>query len=579
MTKNSKLLKNIISISLMIVLLLGSIFSFTFAYFSDKKENTIVINPATMKTTIVTEKLNPEDLIAGSIFQKNLDLTFTGGFDLYFRTYAEIVVETYNDSKTVENRTDLINVLYVNQCVQGEDTKFYYAYSNNILKSQPVYISPTAAGFKVFLNYSFKVDNSINENMFTDVNNNYDSSLKATITYYIEYIQKEGFTDWSGFGVGVDTSNYLYGNTTVSGTPSETTPVTFTHVGELITESNYTTFGVNENHIGKYAVPVNFPASKNLFNPVGLNKSASGGVITCTANDSQIVTINCTTATAGGLISLYTLTEPIPAGTEVAFSVEVVGGIIENSAQFSVGGYCFNEGQRSWQTYVCNLTGKVEAGVKSGGAFTTTNELTDVVLFLNTGSEHLTDNLQLKIMLSVADAVTEWVPFKAAETKYAILNEPLRSVSNSNGTSTYADYIDFKNGIVVRKTNSLVVTSDNSKLNFSLFNKQNNGTFSFYISSLELLGPYNTSLPNNGGLFINYHGLSTHFVMNSAYSGSTPGFSTSFSSAPPYICIRITGEQSIDVAKAYFTEQANNGTPVEFILAYYTPKIEKLTLI
>ena len=166
------------------------------------------------------------------------------------------------------------------------------------------------------------------------------------------------------------------------------------------------------------------------------------------------------------------------------------------------------------------------------------------------------------------------------EDKYAILDEPLRSTTNKDGSSTYADYIDVNNNIVVRQTMSLVVTSDIEGLGWTLYNQENNGTFAFFLSSNDIFGKYDNSKINNGGKCVQYHGISTHFIYDiNAGSGSTTGFSTAFTAAPPYLCIRITGDRSIDVAKTWFDEQAVNGTPVEFILAYCVPKIEKLVLI
>ena len=64
---NKKSFKQIFALVFMIVLFCGSIFSATFAFFSDKHDNYIDINVAKMQTETTTQELEASDLTAGCL--------------------------------------------------------------------------------------------------------------------------------------------------------------------------------------------------------------------------------------------------------------------------------------------------------------------------------------------------------------------------------------------------------------------------------------------------------------------------------------------------------------------------------
>ena len=187
--------KNIIIISIMVLLFVASVFSVTFAYFSNKKENTITINTAKLSavTTIEdSQNLQTSDLIADNAFSKTINYNVTTNYDIYYRVYAVVTMQTHDTNGVdIVERTDLINVTNVSNTSKGQDNKWYYVASNT---------QPTSVGTGEYsFTFTFKVSPLVSEELLLNASGEVDKNLKTTVTYYFEYCQVSGFDDWSGF--------------------------------------------------------------------------------------------------------------------------------------------------------------------------------------------------------------------------------------------------------------------------------------------------------------------------------------------------------------------------------------------
>jgi len=194
-----KLFKNIFAITLMALLLLSSIFSVTFAYLYQIKESQITINVAEMQTQATTQELSPEDLIAGKVFTKTISYNVVSTYDIYFRVYAISKIECYDSTGTnVIERSDLIDLTSVagttgSIYTRGSDNKFYYTATGTT--------PATGTSGTYSLNFTFNVSSFVSEDLFTNSNFEQNQSLTTTITYYFEYCQVSGLSDWSNFTV------------------------------------------------------------------------------------------------------------------------------------------------------------------------------------------------------------------------------------------------------------------------------------------------------------------------------------------------------------------------------------------
>lgn len=196
MLTNKIKLKKITTICLLIVLLMGSILSFTFAYFSDNHEKGITINVADISAEFTNvEELSAENLIAGTTFKKNLTVNLTTDFKVFIRTYAVVEMECYNETGTeIITRTDLVDLTGVSKSFKGKDNKYYYAPSQNNK------LVASISSQSLTLTFTFKTSDLISEDLFTDSNFILNKNLKTTITYYVEYCQEIGYSDWTMLG-------------------------------------------------------------------------------------------------------------------------------------------------------------------------------------------------------------------------------------------------------------------------------------------------------------------------------------------------------------------------------------------
>ncbi len=170
------------------------------------------------------------------------------------------------------------------------------------------------------------------------------------------------------------------------------------------------------------------------------------------------------------------------------------------------------------------------------------------------------------IQLEKSDTSSEFEPYRE-NLQTISLAEPLRKLGD------VADYIDYKNGRVVRYIKK--ITFDKNSIFSQWPNTITDTSSGVYYSNSSLLGTY----PNNIGLFSNNIGMCTHFVLGTgAYSTDQPiSFCLIPSSSPPYIGFRIPYTKLEDFY-TFLDNQKNAGTPVEVYFAYKNPTYEPINL-
>lgn len=180
----------------LVSLLVCVTFLSTFTWFSDNTTINLTINPASLSTqSSVTEELSPEDLVPGNTFTKTLNVNFTAGFDLYFRTY---VVSKMNTNGGV--REDLIRLTSVESAKKVNDNKFYYQDSSNMDENNLTKVSASQTAQVVSLTYVFEVDSSVSSALFSGLES---TANKTTLTFIIEYCQVEAASEWIPANAGL----------------------------------------------------------------------------------------------------------------------------------------------------------------------------------------------------------------------------------------------------------------------------------------------------------------------------------------------------------------------------------------
>lgn len=213
----------------------------------------------------------------------------------------------------------------------------------------------------------------------------------------------------------------IHGNSIQDGTPSPDNPVEVQSVGELVTDET-------DINYGKYKIPVT-ARSKNLFDEKLLltnskvTKTDDGYIIA-----GYPVTYNSSSSLIKHIKSVlkpnvtYTLSRYVSG-----YVSDSIGDIqIRNSSAILV------------RTYL-------GGGIKSA-KFTFTQEQIDSISYVYIYGQNL-NNLNAifnYIQLEEGTAATDYEPYHEPITTNIYLDEPLRKVGD------YADYIDFKNSVVVR---------------------------------------------------------------------------------------------------------------------------------
>lgn len=167
----------------------------------------------------------------------------------------------------------------------------------------------------------------------------------------------------------------------------------------------------------------------------------------------------------------------------------------------------------------------------------------------------------------------------AGNNNYIFINEPLRSVKNNKG-QVIADELDLKTKTVTRRVASFKILGTND-FNYSGTRTNNKSTYGIVIYNPSKFGIY--ELDENkvdvGEKFvIDGYGLCSHFAFGTAGYGDSDneGFNTALKADPPYVALRRkTDDKTVPGFKTWLQEENSKGTPVELLLAKYTPEIEQ----
>ena len=170
----------------MVTLLILSVVSFTGAWFTDEKGAEQQIIPIALPgPTIIAEgSLTPEDLIAGNTFSKSVRLDIDSAYDFYYRLYAVVSVECLDENDAVVTKTDLVNVTNVSDLTYHDADGKYYS----------LFVSKGKDN--VNHTFTFKVDDGVSEELYTDSEGSKNNTLKTTLKYYIEFCQNIGYDEW-----------------------------------------------------------------------------------------------------------------------------------------------------------------------------------------------------------------------------------------------------------------------------------------------------------------------------------------------------------------------------------------------
>jgi len=187
-----KVKKVILPIVLMIVFALSAIASFTVAYLSDTHSSDVNIKLLEVtNSTSVSQTLSPADLVANNSFTKTVTSEIGTTGSIYLRTYAVVSMQTI-EGNDVASRTDLVSLTNVTKSAIGEDNKYYYTSSNGSTT-----VTPIASTTTLTLDFTFQVSSLVNSDLFLNSDGTINTTLKTTITYYFEYCDAAGFSDWN----------------------------------------------------------------------------------------------------------------------------------------------------------------------------------------------------------------------------------------------------------------------------------------------------------------------------------------------------------------------------------------------
>ena len=332
----------------------------------------------------------------------------------------------------------------------------------------------------------------------------------------------------------------IHGNSVQEGVPTPDAEIPVESVGDLITDGD---------NAGKYKIPVTI-SGKNLID----YKKAYA------RSTAQTVTITDTGVIFTGNY-YFIIPCNIKAGTTVAFS-------------------CVTQ----WLQRVVFYSGS-EADVTiwgNGGKTTTTKDIDKLYVYKappeSVGSNMVFDNIQLEL-----GSKTSYEPYIEPVTTDIILDAPLRKIGD------YTDYIDFKNGKVVRNVKEVIidgVTGNYVNMNGGSPSYELENTYLFAITNMfpnrHTTGSYktNTELSN----IIKNYGVT---VYNTAAPDRE---SFSFHNGKNYtqnLYIRVNKDRVLPSGvttiqsghfKNWVKKQYTNGTPLTFYYMCEEPEEERIPL-
>ncbi len=341
-------------------------------------------------------------------------------------------------------------------------------------------------------------------------------------------------------------TNYIiYGNSLQDSTPTPSSPQEIKTVGDLVTDS------ANPNY-GKYEIKIKV-LGKNLLNMDDFIKTYS-----------NYYKINYETFDGH---KVYKFTSASNASSKVKY----LEGYFKpkTSYTFTVNGYTilgaggmtnfvpqlFYKG--SGRPYFCNLS----KSQWTKCVYTSSDKLSIDYFIISYGRDTATTYIE-NFQVEVGDTSTEYEPY--SEKIYSIyLDEPLRCAGD------ICDYIDFKEGKLVRQVKEFVFKGNDSYWNdwSSSITEKSMGVL-FYNN--DILGAYkNPKIKKDKGIS-NYFKLRNinEFSITKKADSDVGSFAVSANSSPPYIGFKVPFT-SLDDWKTFLKEKYENGNPV---IVYYALK-------
>lgn len=307
---------------------------------------------------------------------------------------------------------------------------------------------------------------------------------------------------------------------------------------------------------------------KNLWTVTNTNENLTYDAAT------QIMTIN-------GAVNLtvHELLIPIPKGTTVTISAEVISGVVTSKGDggLAFGGYYKPEkGNASWQGYInipsCsvqNLTGQ-----KYKEIFETTEEVTHFYAFVYSATASIHEPLKVKVQYEINNYATDFEPHKdqtqfvGIPTPNGLHGIPVASGGNytdKDGQQWICDEINLAKRKYIQRIYEYEVTGAEN-WTVSGIQQSKDGFTRFDSKAI-------TSVP---GAAMN-DSVWPHFPYRGTYI--TDGYAAwTYSDMPTRLTLRIIAHYTtVEELLAFIAEQKTNGTPVKVKYVMATPIETDLT--
>ncbi len=326
--------------------------------------------------------------------------------------------------------------------------------------------------------------------------------------------------------------NYrIYGNSIQNGTPTPDIPVDIESVGDLVTQDNCSSYGLDAcSNVGKYVIPIKV-TGKNLFDISKINSN-----VNIIKNQDGTLTIKA--YGSGTSLTLLDLSPNLKVGDRISFSIETTGykGILIRNN--SIDNY-FHNNTKSYTINQDMLDGKVWLYNKKNG-------------------DTYEDAVISSIQIEYGDKRTEYEPYKETITNI-YLDEPLRSIGE------YADYIDFKTKKVVRNVKEVKMTGE------ELFFKADDTA----LKTEYIYSPMKTIDGTTSIYYISTHAPYHNYIYITTYN---PRDNLHTALEFRYISDVWKIEYDVDAFKQWLVDQSINLTPVKINYVLESPTEETIEL-
>ena len=275
--------------------------------------------------------------------------------------------------------------------------------------------------------------------------------LKATFTPTFDVAKIVFFLNGMEWEIDTNTVQIEEGSTATDyeaygETPSPDIPSEIDSVGDLVTDTSDTNYG-------KYKIPVT-ASSKNLIPyPYASNDGTYNGVSINTTEDGKIILNGTATSSVNWSLISSVKRVTLSPGT-YTFSAK--------------GNKTITSGINIWLRTDNDVTYNAVTGNKT----VTVSESSTWYVYFTVNSGTIIDDLTISIQLESGSTATDYVPYKK-ETTNIYLDEPLRKIGDKS------DYIDLKNGKVVRNIKNILLSTSLNKFYFSS-NWDNDNYTTFY---------------------------------------------------------------------------------------------------